>query len=170
MTLSAQRPDGLWPYGRGSGLEWVDTFHTAYVLDGLAELAADDHDSDLGDSLHRGFEAYLARFFTATGLPKYTPRSVHPIDIHGAATAIDVLSRRAVTDENRIAVATRVCRWTLANMYDPRGFFYFQRHRLYTNKVPYIRWSQAHMFKALATLLVSLSASRRQRSTTGAHE
>jgi hypothetical protein len=157
-TLAAQGSDGMWPYGRGAGLQWVDGFHTGYILDGLAELRAAGRDSDLEHALRRGSEAYVGRFFTPKGEPKYSPSSLYPIDIHCASTAVDVLSRRALTDESSLGLARRVCEWTLENMWDPHGFFYFQRHRFYTNRIPYVRWSQAHMFRALTSLLVALEA------------
>jgi hypothetical protein len=48
--------------------------------------------------------------------------------------------------------ARRVARWTIANLYDPTGYFYYQKTRWYTNRIPYVRWSQAHMFAALGSL------------------
>jgi hypothetical protein len=41
----------------------------------------------------------------------------------------------------------------LANMRDGRGYFYFQKHRWYTNRIPFIRWSQAWMLLALSMFL-----------------
>jgi len=38
-------------------------------------------------------------------------------------------------------------------MQDIEGFFYYQKWKWYTNKIPYIRWSQAWMFYALAYLI-----------------
>ena len=35
-SVSAQRPDGSWPYAEGEGHGWVDNFHTGYVLEALA--------------------------------------------------------------------------------------------------------------------------------------
>jgi hypothetical protein len=35
-------------------------------------------------------------------------------------------------------------------MQDSRGHFYFQKRRLFTNRIAYMRWSQAWMLKALA--------------------
>jgi hypothetical protein len=46
-----------------------------------------------------------------------------------------------------------VLAWTLSNMWDPRGFFYFQQHPRYTVRTSFMRWSQAWMLLALATLL-----------------
>ena len=35
------------------------------------------------------------------------------------------------------------------------GSFYYQRHRLWTNRTPYMRWGQAWMLRALAKLLLA---------------
>jgi len=43
-------------------------------------------------------------------------------------------------------------------MWDERGFFYYRVLRLGTIKTSYMRWSQAWMMLALATLLSESSA------------
>jgi len=35
-------------------------------------------------------------------------------------------------------------------MRSSEGYFYYQRHRFHTNRIPYMRWSQAWMMYALA--------------------
>jgi hypothetical protein len=42
--------------------------------------------------------------------------------------------------------------WTIKNMAAPDGSFYYQRHRLWTNRASYMRWGQAWMFRALTRL------------------
>ena len=157
-SLEAQFHSGLWPYGREPGLQWVDGFHTAYVLDGLCELYAASPDETLRDALRAGFAAYAGMLFGPHGEPRYTPASLYPLDIHSAATAIDVLSRREEAGASGLALARRVCAWTLDNMWDRRGYFHFQRHRLSANRIPYVRWSQAHMLRALGSLLEAVLA------------
>jgi hypothetical protein len=44
-------------------------------------------------------------------------------------------------------------RWTIENLQDRTGFFYFQRHRLYTIKIPYMRWAHQWMLCALSFYL-----------------
>ena len=88
-------------------------------------------------------------------MPKYTTTSLYPIDIHCASSAIDLFVRLRDVDERCWAMAQGVLAWTIANMWDPRGFLYYQKTRLYTNKIPYIRWSQAHMFRAMARMLAA---------------
>ena len=45
--------------------------------------------------------------------------------------------------------------WTIENMQDERGFFYFQKNRTFTSRIPYMRWSQAWMFYAMTFYLKS---------------
>lgn len=47
----------------------------------------------------------------------------------------------------------RILEWMIHNMQDPTGFFYFQKHQWYTNRIPYMRWGQAWAFHALTEYL-----------------
>jgi hypothetical protein len=38
-------------------------------------------------------------------------------------------------------------------MQDARGFFYYQQHRRYTNRIPYMRWSQSWMLYGMEKML-----------------
>jgi N-acetylglucosaminyldiphosphoundecaprenol N-acetyl-beta-D-mannosaminyltransferase len=40
-------------------------------------------------------------------------------------------------------------------MYSGRGFFYFRKGRFFTNRIPYMRWSQAWVFHALTEYLLA---------------
>jgi len=53
---------------------------------------------------------------------------------------------------NAKAMASRVLRWAIKNLPGPKGFFYFQRHRVHTNKIPYMRRAQRWMLCALKLL------------------
>lgn len=151
-TVAAQRPDGLWPYGEGGNVGWTDGFHTAYTIAGVYDVARATGDEALLGVVRRGLSAYIERLFTADFAPKYTPQKLWPVDIHCASSAIDLFVRLRDLDERCLPMAQGVTRWALANMYDGRGCFYYQRTRWYTNRIPYVRWSQAHMFRALARL------------------
>ena len=45
----------------------------------------------------------------------------------------------------------------IRHMQDPSGYFYYQKHRFYTNKISYMRWSNAFMFNALSLYLLHSS-------------
>jgi hypothetical protein len=53
-------------------------------------------------------------------------------------------------------MAKKVAAWTIANMQDDSGYFYYRRYPLLTAKTPYFHWGQATMFKALSHLLLAI--------------
>jgi len=55
-------------------------------------------------------------------------------------------------DESNGKQAVAVFEWALKNLRDKQGYFYYQKYPYFTNKISYMRWSQAWMLMALATL------------------
>jgi len=104
--------------------------------------------------LNKGMHFYTQSFFREDGAAKYEPGPIYPIDIHSCAQALLTLSDFSNSDLSLNILRNRVLEWTERNMQAPEGFFYYQQHRLWTNKVPYMRWAQAWMFRALAHLEV----------------
>ena len=48
--------------------------------------------------------------------------------------------------------AEKIAKWTIENMQDEKGYFYYQKWPFLTNKIAYMRWGQAWMMLALSTL------------------
>jgi len=153
-VVKRQRADGSWAYGSGNSQSWVDNFHTAYVLISLSRIMKCSGGSiDLRPALERGYRFWRDSFFLADGWPKYYHDALYPADAHAAATAIVALVELKELDSGAIALAERIADWTLRNLRDDRGFFYYQRRRFYTVRTPFMRWTQAWMLYALARLL-----------------
>jgi hypothetical protein len=154
-VVRQQRADGSWGYGADAGQQWTDSFHTAYVLLSLKRIAHDCElrDERLDSSLRRGYAFWRERFFLADGWPKYYHDSLYPADAHAAATAIITLLELREMDSEALSLAETIAGWTIKNLRDPRGFFYYQRRRFYTIRTPYMRWTEAWMLYALARLL-----------------
>ncbi len=148
FVVHYQRPDGSWVYGLERPHTWIDSFHTGYVLCSLSRIAAITEDEALSESAVRGFLYFRNNFFLGDGTPKYYHDRTYPIDAHAAAQAIITLIAFDDTD-----FAGRVTAWALKNLYAPRGYFYYQVHRRSINRVPYMRWSNAWMFRALAEIV-----------------
>ena len=55
-----------------------------------------------------------------------------------------------------MATALNVADWTIANMQDESGYFYYRKYPFMTNKTPTLHWGQATMFAALANLELHL--------------
>jgi hypothetical protein len=103
--------------------------------------------------LQRGYKFWRERFFLADGWPKYYHDSLYPADAHAAATAIITLLEFRESDSYALTLADTIAAWTINNLRDTGGFFYYQRRRFYTVHTPYMRWTQAWMLYALARLL-----------------
>jgi len=101
----------------------------------------------------RGYEYWKNNFFLAEGWPKYYHDDPYPADAHAAASAIVTFLECAELDNDAPRLARDVATWTIKNLRDKRGFFYYQRRRFYTVRKPYMRWTQAWMLYALARLL-----------------
>lgn len=154
FVLNGQRADGSWLYGPGEIHGWVDNFHTAFILDSLRRISNAGVDKPgVASALKRGFEYWIDNFFLGDGTPKYFDRKTFPIDIHSAAAAIVTLSGYAKTDDRALPLARKIAEWTIANLIGPEGNTYYQKRRFYTIKTPFIRWGQAWMAYALASLI-----------------
>jgi len=146
-TMRRQHEDGSWYYADRQRQRWIDSFHTGFVLLALRYFLEAGSAGEYKTAYTRGVEYYASRFFLTDGTPKYYADRVYPIDIHSPAMAIAFFS--AMGPRYR-ALVERVMTWTLRNMWDARGYFHFRKHRHYTNKISYMRWSQAWAFYALA--------------------
>ena len=154
-VVRRQNEDGSWFYGAGSNQRWVDNFHTAYVLLSLSRImkCLPGGEIDLKPALERGYGFWRDRFFLADGWPKYYHDTLHPADAHAAATAIITLLELQELDREALPLAERIAAWTILNLRDRRGFFYYQRRRFYKVRTPFMRWTQAWMLYALGRLL-----------------
>ena len=51
-------------------------------------------------------------------------------------------------------LANKVLHWTIENMQDQKGYFYYQLKEGISSKIPYMRWSNAFMFYAMSYYLI----------------
>ena len=156
-VVKQQRSDGSWTYGTDANQSWVDNFHTAFNLFSLKRIIdACSLSGEFQTALERGYEYWQKTFFLADGWPKYYDDNPYPADAHAGASAIVTFLELANLDANSITNARRVAEWTISNLQDERGYFYYQKRRFYTVRTPYMRWSQAWMLYGLARLLEEL--------------
>lgn len=148
FAVKQQSSNGSWPYGLASSQRWVDSFHTGYVLLSLKAIGEALMTTEFDHSVKLGYEYYRAVFFRNDGLPKYFAIKDYPIDTHAAAHAILTLN-----DFNDTDAAMCIASWMSGHMQNADGSFMYQQQGRYTNKIAYIRWSNAWMFLALTTLI-----------------
>lgn len=150
-TAERQRPNGSWYYGEKENLRWVDNFHTAYVLDCFKSYAEATGDRRFEDVLVKGYQFWKTTFFLEDGIPKYYDHKTLPIDIQCCSQAIDTLVY--FQEPEGLELAVKVAQWTIRNMQDRTGYFYYRRYSPWlVNKTPTLHWGQATMVSALAAL------------------
>ncbi len=156
-SCADQLPDGAWYYGAASMFHWIDNFHTGYNLDSLKCYMENTGDQDFKDSLERGYRFFKDHFFEESGRPKYYHNRAYPIDIQCASQAIDTLTMFSDQDDSALELAQKVAKWTIDNMQDRTGYFYYRILPLKKVKIPMIHWGQGTMYKALSNLLLKLN-------------
>ena len=156
-VVNNQQPDGSWVYGTGPKQSWKDNFHTAYVLFSLKRIIdVSRTKEEFQPALERGYQFWKTHFFLAEGWPKYYDDEPYPVDTHAAASAIVTFLECRDLDRDAPRLAQHVASWTIKNLRDRQGFFYYQKRRFYTVRKPYMRWTQAWMLYALSRLLEDL--------------
>lgn len=156
-TCTRQLPDGSWYYGEDPKYRWIDNFHTGYNLDALKCYIENTDDKTYENNLKKGFEFFKNNFFEKSGRPKYYHNRTYPIDSQCAAQAIETLANFSDYDLSSMDLAMKVAKWTIKNMQDRDGHFYFMQYPMMTLKVPMIHWAQATAYRALTLLLLKMN-------------
>jgi len=150
-SAGKQQADGSWYYGEAFSQRWIDNFHTGYNLCALRVLSRYASTTEFDAVIQRGFEFYRAHFFGADGVARYFHDRTYPIDIHSVAQSIITLATFKDTDPGSLQLARGVLTWAMTHMWDDRGYFYYRILRSHTNRISYMRWSQAWMLLAMVT-------------------
>ena len=132
---------------------WIDNFHTGYNLCALYRIGRALETAEFDTYVARGLEFYKNHFFREDGAPKYFHNRTYPLDVHSVAQSILTLLELKDLDESNLILVQSVFKWGMENLWDEEGFFYHQKRRYFTVKIPYMRWGQAWMLLALAALL-----------------
>lgn len=143
-----QQVNGAWSYGTRPYHHWIDSFHTGYNLECISEYQNFSGDTSFQEYLNKGLSYYLKNHFLEDGTPKYYDNKIYPIDINCPAQLVVTLYRLGKLNEN-FELVNKVLIWTIKNMQDSKGFFYYQKKKGISSKIPYMRWAQAWMFNTL---------------------
>lgn len=152
FVIRAQRDDGSWPYAVRDPRSWSDGFHTGYVIEALVEVGRLAGNAEFDDAVERGAAFYRRRLFDGA-VPKYYSHKRHPVDASACAQAM--ITFCALGD---LEFASEIAAWTIDHMRRSDGSFTYRVHRFYRDNTPYIRWSTAWLYVALARLVAELEA------------
>jgi hypothetical protein len=154
FVLESQRPDGAWPYRANERGEFIDHFHTCFVLKALAKIHALTGDGRCAAAIARGVDYYVAHLFDEERLPKPFSRpprlTVYRRELYDYAECLNLgvllKDRFPALDAAVDAVVGDVLRrWVKAD-----GSFRSRQLLAGWDNVPMHRWAQAQMFRSLA--------------------
>ena len=168
FVLETQNPDGSWFYAVDGVRDFVDHYHTCFVMKALAKIhALTGHEACL-EALSKGVNYYLKNLFDGDGLPKpfsKAPRlTVYRRELYDCAECINLcLLLRDRFPQLETTLRT-VIEGVLKDWIKPDSSFRSRRLHLGWDNVPMHRWGQAQMFRSLAFYLSEASKCRGQKS------
>jgi hypothetical protein len=157
FVLEAQNPDGSWYYAVDGVRDFVDHFHTCFVMKSLGKIYTVTGDEGCYSALAKGTEYYLKNLFDEEGLPKpfsKAPRlTVYKRELYDCAECINLglVLRKWFPGFEKTVV--RVIKEVTSNWVKPDGSFRSRRLHLGWDNVPMHRWGQSQMFRSLAYYL-----------------
>jgi hypothetical protein len=162
FVLENQNPDGSWPYAMDGVRDFVDHFHTCFVMKALAKIHALTGHSATLEALDKGVSYYQNNLFDVDGLPKPFSRAprltVYKRELYDCAECINLClllrDRFPILDAPLERAVTHVLQtWVKRD-----GSFRSRKLYLGWDNVPMHRWGQSQMFRALAFYLRETSA------------
>jgi polysaccharide biosynthesis protein VpsJ len=167
FILKGQRHDGSWPYGADKSGQWVDGFHSGYILEALGYFWESEFSAAVRRSVAKGVEFFEGNLIEADGCPKYYVNSRYPVDVQNCAQAIQTTARLLPLFSDHQYILTKMINSVVNELYIGNhlnsGYFAANRTRLFLNKTAYVRWGQAPMVLAL-THAWSVQANRNKIS------
>lgn len=158
FLVDKQTEYGAWHYAWPADTSNVrhDNYHTGNILDWILDYTALSGDDAYRGAFLRGLDFYAGNLFLPGGQPKWMSHRVYPFDAHSAAQGIVTLAKAAVEiDPSYMDRAERTARWAMTNLQSPAGYFYYQKGRFITRRYTLMRWCNAWMAFALASLLAA---------------
>jgi hypothetical protein len=158
FVLETQRPDGSWFYSVDGARDFVDHFHTCFVLKALAKIQRTRPSEPCRQAILKGIEYYLANLLDERGLPKpfsKAPRmTVYRRELYDYAECLNlcVLLRRDIPELNK--VLERVVQDVHDRWLKSDGSFRSRELWLGWDNVPMHRWAQSQMFRSLSLFVL----------------
>jgi hypothetical protein len=157
FVLENQNADGSWYYATDGVREFVDHFHTCFVMKALAQIQSLTGHKACLEALSRGVKYYVENLFDHDGLPRpfaKAPRmTVYKRELYDCAECINLclLLRDRFPGLNSTLETTVT--GILRDWIKPDGSFRSRQLLLGWDNVPMHRWAQSQMFRSLAFYL-----------------
>ncbi len=157
FVLSAQNADGSWFYSTDGKRDFIDHFHTCFVLKALAKIEQLTGWTQVVPAIEKGVSYYVRNLFDAEGLPmpfSRAPRlTVYRRELYDYAECVNlgVLLHGRFPDLDRIlsgVLTDLLTRWQ-----KPDGSFRARQLLVGWDNVPMHRWAQSQVFRSFCFFL-----------------
>jgi hypothetical protein len=157
FVLEAQNADGSWYYSTDGARDFVDHFHTCFVMKALAKIESLTGHPGCTAALQRGVNYYVKNLFDEKGLPKPFSRrprlTVYRRELYDFAESINLSvllrGRFPQLDEN----LSLVLRDIMTNWQRADGSFRSRQLLLGWDNTPMHRWAASQLFRSLCLVL-----------------
>jgi hypothetical protein len=157
FVLNSQKDDGSWQYAIDGVRDFVDHFHTCFVLKALAKIEQMTGHAGCRKAIEKGVEYYIKNLFNEQGLPKpfsKAPRlTIYKHELYDYAECLNL----SILLKNRFkeldSIRDRVLRDLLTRWIKPDGSFRARKLLVGWDNVPMHRWAQSQIFRSLCFLL-----------------
>jgi hypothetical protein len=155
FVIESQNADGSWYYSTDGQRDFVDHFHTCFVLKALAKIEGLTGNREYTKAIERGVDYYVKNLFDQRGLPKPFSRrprlTVYRRELYDYAECINLavlLRGRFPALDNILSTVLNLDGWQ-----KPDGSFRSRQLLLGWDNCPMHRWAQSQLFRSLCFLL-----------------
>jgi hypothetical protein len=155
FVIESQNADGSWYYSTDGQRDFVDHFHTCFVLKALAKIELLTKNCDCTRAIERGVDYYVKNLFDKNGLPKPFSRrprlTVYRRELYDFAESINL----AVLLRDRFPLLDGILPMVLKlDEWQKRDGSFRSRQLLFGwDNTPMHRWAQAQLFRSLSFLV-----------------
>ena len=167
FVIASQNADGSWPYAVDGTRDFVDHFHTCFVMKALSKIEKLTGSVECKNAISRGVAYYLKNLFDAKSLPipfSKAPRfTVYRRELYDYAECINLgvlLNGRFQELDETVSTVVKdvVERWQKKD-----GSFRARELKAGWDNVPMHRWAQSQLFRSFSFLLAQNKDESKQR-------
>ena len=169
QSVSEQAKDGSWVYGARHHHQFIDGFHTGYNLEALHALRTALQTTEFDAPITLGLAYYKKELFEQDGTAKYYNTNRYPLDMHSVSQAVLTLLKVSGKKED-VELAGKIIQRSIDTLFMPnKKRFVYQKHEHFSNKINYIRWTQAWVYYSFAYYNRQLDAAILKEGHHGTH-
>jgi hypothetical protein len=168
FVIESQNADGSWYYSSDGKRDFVDHFHTCFVLKALAKIEPLTENGECTRAIERGVGYYVSNLFDHRGLPKPFSRrprlTVYRRELYDYAECINLavlLQGRFPALDNILSIVLNLDEWQKRD-----GSFRSRQLLLGWDNCPMHRWAQSQLFRSLCFLLYQGKCSGKTKSVS----